>query len=128
MLTFPFDDLADMLNSDEYDAFISDRLGNQLAIDDPERYERVYEAAQDGADGSTHAEAIQDMRDFFASIDDPKPDTDGEEYDTTTESDAIAEYDRQEREIEAWRDRIDAEINACEQRHEEAGTLHDQIG
>ena len=116
MLTFPFDDLSEMLNTDAYGAFISDRLGNQLAIDDPERFDRTQAAAQDGADGSTHAEAIQDMRDFLDTVD-VKPD-----------AEADAELDRQEAEIEAWKARIKAEIDACEKRHADDGTLHDQIG
>jgi hypothetical protein len=65
---------------------------------------------------------------FIASIDEPKPDLGGEEFAAMTDAEAGAEYDRQEKEIEAWKARIDAEIDACEQRHAEAGTLDDQIG
>lgn len=56
--------IDDMLNSNEYQDFISDRLGNDLFIDDPERADRLHEYAADGCDGSTHAEVLDDWRAF----------------------------------------------------------------
>jgi hypothetical protein len=57
--------LRDMYSSREYEMFISDKLGNDLSINDPERAERIHEAASFGTNGSTHAETIEDWREFL---------------------------------------------------------------
>ena len=54
--------LNDLIDSDYFSAFESDKLGNQLFIDDPERADRIHQAAENGCDGSTHAEHIEDWR------------------------------------------------------------------
>ena len=87
--------IDDMLNSDAYQAFISDKLGNDLFISDPDRGDRLYEYAENGADGSTHAEVIEDWRDFVKYCDLP----------------------------ERCKDALRAEINACEQWHDKNGSL-----
>ena len=89
--------LGEMLNSPEYQAFESDVYGNDMFINDPERAERVYAAAEHGCNGSYHAEVIQDWRNFLNIAD----------Y-----SDEILEH-------------ILAEIDACEDWHEQNGSLFD---
>ncbi len=49
----------------EWDSFISDKLGNNLLLTDPDRANRLHKAAENGADGSTHAEQIEDWREFL---------------------------------------------------------------
>lgn len=41
--------LHDLLNAPGFDSFKSDRLSNQLFIDDPDRAERIHAAAENGA-------------------------------------------------------------------------------
>lgn len=60
--------LSDMIDSEKYESFISDRLGNDLFINDPERADRIYEYAENGCNGSTHREAIEDYSAFLNSI------------------------------------------------------------
>lgn len=107
-----YSSLEEMYSSREYDAYISDRLGNDLFISDPDRAERIHEAAEHGTDGSTHAEVIEDWRDFLNSLKPIDPDfpEDGGEI---TEEDF---------------DRIEAEIAACETWHEMNGSLNQIIG
>lgn len=61
--------LNDMLNSEEFQAWLSDRLGNDLCINDPERAERLREYAEEGLDGSTHYEHISDWREYVRDAD-----------------------------------------------------------
>ena len=65
--------LSDLIQSDAFQMFQSDKSGNDLFINDPERAERIYDAASEGGDGSTHYENIEDMREFLdrLSIFDP---------------------------------------------------------
>ncbi len=93
--------LHELINSREFDAYRGDKLGNDLFINDPERAERCYDAAENGSDGSTHAEIIEDWRDFLATLDDL--------------SDSL-------------REDIQQEINDCEAWHEKQGTLWEQVG
>ncbi len=58
--------LSDMLNSDDYQRWESDGLGNNLFINDPVRAARIYEHAEEGVNGSTHDESIQDWRNYLA--------------------------------------------------------------
>lgn len=104
--------LREMYGSREFEAYISDKLGNDLFINDPERADRIDEAAQDGADGSTHAEHIDDWREFLRNlrpIDAEYPEDGGDitDEDYTT---------------------IEAEIDACEAWHQANGSLEQQIG
>lgn len=82
-------------------------------INDADRMERCHDAAEDGCDGSTHAEIIQDWRDLLASMvrDSSRP-----------------WYPRIMAEIEKREASISAEIDACEAWHEENGSLHSQVG
>ena len=64
-------DLSAMLEMDELRMYISDKTGNDLFINDPERAKRIHEAAEHGANGSTHAETIEDWRDYLSIADYP---------------------------------------------------------
>jgi hypothetical protein len=92
--------IDDMLNSRDYQDFKSDRLGNYLFLSDPDRADRIYEASEDGSDGSTHAEIIEDWRAFVDCCDLP----------------------------ERCKDRLRAEIDDCEKWHADHGTLDEQVG
>lgn len=82
-------------------------------IHDPDRMERCHIAAEHGEDGSTHAEAIEDMRDNLSTL---RRDT-RHQYSERTE-------EILNRIVEA----IGAEIDACELWHEQAGSLHQLTG
>ena len=80
----------------------------------PERMARVDAAAEHGSDGSTHAEHIQDWRDYAA-----------EAY---KEARRALDYgDPLEAELDALEAELDAELDALETWHEQNGTLHTQI-
>lgn len=84
-------------------------------IHDPDRMQRCLDAAEHGAEGSTHAEIISDWREFLETL----------------RSDALRQaafHPRIEAWIESLAEDIEAEISACESWHESQGTLHAQIG
>ena len=83
-------------------------------INDPDRMSRCHDAAEDGCDGSTHAETIQDWREFAERL-----------YQDARRS---VETDEQEEALAAMEEALNDELDACEARHEEAGTLHEEIG
>ncbi len=93
--------LDDLLQSDEYDR---SRFGcsSDDSYTDPQRYVRCQEAASYGGDGSTHQEHINDWRECLANYFD---DIDGDA-----------------------KDAINKEIDDCEQWHDNAGSLDEQIG
>jgi hypothetical protein len=104
--------LHDMINSKGFEMFISDRLGNDLFINDPDRAERLHDAAEEGCDGSYHSERIDDQRDYLKSLDiiDPEYPEDGGDI-TQADYDAISkELD----EVELW--------------HEKNGSLYQEVG
>ena len=92
--------LQDLLNSREYDAY---RFGSSSDdwLRDADRMARCDEAAKYGSDGSTHGELIQDWRDCLRDCFD-------------LDDDVI--------------NSINAEIDLCEQWHEEHGSLDQEIG
>jgi hypothetical protein len=53
------------IRSEAFEYWQQDHLSNQLFLSDPERANRIHEAAEYGCDGSTHAERIQDRRDAW---------------------------------------------------------------
>ena len=57
--------LNTMIRSDDFAYFIESKLGNDLFISDPDRANRIHEAAKHGCDGSTHQEVIDDWRDYL---------------------------------------------------------------
>ena len=63
--------LEDFYNSEYFQAWDSDNRstgGCGIILDDPERFDRMYEAAEFGSEGSTHAEIIQDWRDCLNTL------------------------------------------------------------
>jgi hypothetical protein len=107
--------LDEMIRTKGFESFISDRLGTDLFLHDPDRANRLYEAAENGADGSLHSEVIQDWRDYLDtfSIFDPDYDEGKKDHSQLTQE----EYDS-----------ILAEIDACEAWHEKNGSLYQEIG
>ena len=101
--------LREMLNSGEWDSYQDDRLGNNLFISDPDRANRIHAAAKHGADGSTHAEVIDDWRDFLRDV----------------WKEELSE-DRDSADERA--DLIESAIDAVEAWHEQNGTLNEEIG
>jgi hypothetical protein len=59
-------ELSELCESDGFQAFASDTLGNDLFINDPERAARIHEYAENGLNGSKHCEIIQDWKDYLA--------------------------------------------------------------
>jgi hypothetical protein len=82
----------------------------------PDRMKRVTNAAEHGEDGSTHAEIIEDWRDYAR-----------EKY---REARRALDYDDEagEAQLDADEAQLDAELDACETWHKERGTLHRLTG
>lgn len=111
-----FSTLGEMLDSEVYQLFISSKLGNDLFINDPERAERLHEAAEYGIDGSLHCEVIEDWRDFLNTLNIP-------------DDDELPELCESEYDIDAYTESaILNEINSCEEWHIKNGTYDQQIG
>ena len=113
-------DLNSLLNSRFFEAFQADQLGNDLFLSDPERAERCHKAAEHGADGSTHAERLQDMRDGNEIAE-------REIYRAQFLALGFPQF-AAEALASALRDEIDAEIDDSEKWHEKNGSLHAEIG
>lgn len=103
----------------------SSKLGNDLFINDPDRASRIYDAAEDGCDGSTHAEHIEDFTEYA-----------DEHY---TELERAAEYLDESvcsnleltvllGEIEVAREALTADLERLEKWHADNGSLHEQVG
>lgn len=110
MKTRPPETIKEIINAPDFYPF--PRSSDEW-INDPERMARVTDAAEHGTDGSTHAEIIQDWRDYAAAA-----------YDDArrmAEEDELDELDRLEAELEA-------ELDALEAYHEQNGTLYQEIG
>lgn len=113
--------IRDLLNSRGFDIFRDSKLGNDLFISDPDRAERIHDAAENGANGSTHAEQIEDWREYVEQL---KEEAEREAW----RADNDEEGESMEKEIEQWHNAISAEIDACETWHERNGSLHEEIG
>lgn len=105
--------IRDIITAPDFHPFAS---SSDAWIDDPDRMQRCHNAAEHGADGSTHAEIIEDWR----------------EYARRKYADARQALDYDDAAGEARLDvaeaTLDAEIDACERYHEAAGTLHKCTG
>ena len=77
--------------------------------------DRCHEAAEDGCDGSTHREVMDDWREFLERL----------ESDATR---AAMWHDRVTAEIERRAESIREEIDKCEAWHEKNGSLDKQAG
>lgn len=93
-------ELSELYNSDGFDRFQGANLGNDLFVHDPDRAARLQEYAADGMDGSTHAEIIQDWRDYLD----------------------ISDYPNWVKTI------LSVQIDACEKWHVDNGSINDIIG
>lgn len=118
MIKHPEWTLDEMIRSREYDDYIGDKLGNMLYLDDPDRADRRDKASENGAEGSTHAEIIQDWRDFLATLSEFDPefhdqeDLENHDFDITKEQGEA----------------IGKEIDDCEEWHRNNGSLDQEIG
>jgi hypothetical protein len=110
-----FKTLSEMYQSKEYYSFISDRLGNDLFINEPERAERINDYAENGCNGSMHSEVIGDWRDYLNTLKVYDP-----EYDDIED---IEKFDI----AQSTYDFIEKEIDSCEDWHEKNGSLHQII-
>jgi len=108
-----FNTLSEMYNSREYQDFISEKLGNDLFLSNPERAERIAEYAEDGINGSTHNETIEDWREFLESLN-----TFDSEYDNPED---IVNYDIT---MDTY-NIINEQINQSEQWHINNGSIND---
>ena len=81
----------------------------------PDRMERCHEAAERGAEGSTHREVMEDWREFLGRLE-------REALYKAWASDCVMA------EIESRAKSIREEIDACEAWHEKNGSLDEQVG
>lgn len=92
-----------------------------MILDDTERYSRCYEAAADGCDGSTHAENIDDMREYgdevYAAIEREIEDS------SETDSEAADRLEAMGADFAALR----ADFAALESWHENNGSLESLV-
>ncbi len=88
--------LSEMIHSEEFQAW-HDSLTSNYGFSNPELYGRILNAAENGLEGRTHGEIIDEWHDYLRSLSSEISD---EEYAT-----------------------IEQEINACEQWHLENGSL-----
>lgn len=65
-MKIPFTTITEMLQSQDFQAFRESILGSDLWFENPERAQRINEAAENGSDGSTHAETLQDWREYLS--------------------------------------------------------------
>jgi len=110
----------ELLNHPAWDGFISDKLGNDLFINDPDRAERIHDAAEDGCDGSTHAEHIEDWREFADILE--------REAQRNCDGETDKQTDAKEKAVETAFAALTADIDACEKWHEDNGSLHSVVG
>lgn len=111
--------LSDLVRSRAFASYEESKLGNELFISDPERADRIHSAAENGADGSTHAEHLDDQRECNRDmLNDYRAQFMAQGYPKFL-ADNLAEQ---------LRDYIEEEIDDCEQWHEKNGSLHAEVG
>jgi hypothetical protein len=93
-----------------------------LFLSDPDRADRIHEAAEDGADGSTYREHIQDFRDYAEEL---FRDAGSELWrgDFTDEQD-----EELESALEVKRDAFETDADRLEEWHAKNGSLDEQCG
>ena len=97
-------------------------MGYSRSRERQERYSRVYDAAENGADGSTHAENISDFQDYcdnyFSEINRAawRLDLDSQGADSLQD------------EIDGAQEAVEADIQALWQWHDKNGSLYQQVG
>jgi len=101
--------LNDLIQSEGFQMFRADKLGNDLFISDPERAERLFTHVKEGIDGSTHYENIEDMREYLGTLKVFDPDVDDNEKD----------FDINEATFES----MNKEIDDCIKWHEDNGSI-----
>ena len=112
--------IKDLLALPAWDSFISDKLGNDLFINDPDRAERIHNAAEYCADGSTHQEHIDDWREFAEILE--------REAQRDCEGETDQETDENEKAVETAFAALAEDIDRCEAWHESNGSLHQEVG
>ena len=100
----------------------SERLGNDLFLWDPERAARIHDAAEQGADGSTHREHIQDFREYAEELFD---EASGELWDCECTDAEIEELGKA---LEARQQAFSDSADALEAWHKNNGSLDEEIG
>ena len=112
-------------NHQYFYAWQASRLGNDLFISDPDRAKRIHEATEDGLDGSTHAEHIEDFTDYAKEhYDELKSAAFRLDESVCTD----AELTALDEEIEAAERELTADLERLEKWHADNGSLHQQFG
>jgi len=106
-------------NGQHYYQWASERVD---AINTPERFSRCYDAAEEVADGSTHGEVIDDMREYAGEIYSDFEREAESMGDDEAESLSISEA------VEAARVLLMADLDRLEQWHIDNGSYDRQIG
>ncbi len=99
--------LSDFLETDYWQVWDSGNrspASPRMILADPERFDRIYKAAEHGSDGSTTAEVIEDWRQALSCA---------------VQDEFLTEEDRAA---------IEQEIDSVEDWHEQHGTLDEAIG
>lgn len=115
--------VSELLDSPGWDSFMGSKMSNDLFINDPERAARCYDAAEEGCDGSTHSEIIEDWREYAADL---RSEKQSELYRMDFASDE--EGDAAEAALEAAYETLCDAIDKVEAYHEAQGTLYDEVG
>jgi len=100
------------------------KLGNDLFINDPDRAERIHDAAEYGADGSTHSENIDDIREYAAEL---KHEFASKLFRNSDEL-SDKQYLAVDNALEKRYDRLEQDLLRIELWHEKNGTLYQQVG
>lgn len=96
------------------------KKNESMALNDPERFSRCLAASRHAEDGSTHAENIEDMREYASEL----------HSEIEKEIDDNAETDEDLKsllsQLESDKMELDADIDRLEKWHEENGSLENQ--
>ena len=117
----PFQTLSEMVNTESYCGWVGDKLVNDLFINDPDRARRIYDCAESGCDGSTHAEVIDDEQKYLDDMIETYDLDDGSPDDLWNAGNGSVIF-------KTTYDRISKDIEDVRVWHDKAGTLYNQIG